>query len=115
MIGISKGMVAAAAVIAFGLVSVEDMTKGPAKPAAAHTQSQNSVSDSTVIEQGVLRERATATLRALLEQQKAERAGAKPAEKPKCLVRPEGAEPRRVVRVVQVDRPVDGAVMLEQA
>ena len=124
MIGISKGMVAAAAVIAFGLVAVEDMAKGSAKPASAHTQSQSSVSDSTVIEQSVLRERAAATLRTLLEQQQADRAATKPAERPKCseqswpyytdncLARPDGAEPRRVVRVVLVDRQADGEVIL---
>ena len=124
MIGISKGMVAAAAVIAFGLVTVEDMAKGSNTSASAHTRSQNSVSDSAVIEHGALRERATETLRALLEQQRAERAGVKPAERPKCseqswpyysnncLVRPGGPEPRRVVRVVQVDRPADGSVVL---
>jgi hypothetical protein len=59
---ISKGMVLAAAVIAFGIVSVDDLAKGSSEAQAATT-------DATVVESNALRRRAAENLRALLEQQ----------------------------------------------
>jgi hypothetical protein len=59
---ISKGMVLAAAVIGFGIVSVNDLAKGSPEAQAATT-------DATVVESNALRRRAAGNLRALLEQQ----------------------------------------------
>jgi hypothetical protein len=116
MIGISKGMVAVAALVAFGLVTVDDMAKGLAQPAQAFTQSEDAEHDDLVVRNGVLRERAATALRTLTETQEAARKAAEPTEQSTCrdqvwpyysnacLVRRDGTEPRAVIRVVQIDR-----------
>jgi hypothetical protein len=55
-------MVLAAAVVAFGIVSIDDLAKGSSEAQAAAT-------DATVVESNALRHRAAENLRALLEQQ----------------------------------------------
>jgi hypothetical protein len=116
MIGISKGMVAVAAVVAFALVTVDDMAKGLVQPAQALTHSQDAEPDAVVVRNGMLRERAATALRTLTDQQEAGKPTAEPAERSTCrdqvwpyysgacLVRRDGTEPLPVVRVVQIER-----------
>jgi hypothetical protein len=119
MIGISKGMVAVAALVAFGLVTVDDMAKGLAQPAQALTQTEDAEHDDMVVRNAVLRERAATALRTLTEKQEAAPKAAEPAEQSRCrdqvwpyysnacLVRRDGTEPKVAIRVVQLDR-LDG-------
>jgi len=126
MFGINSGMVAVAAVVAFGFVTVDDAAKGWAQPAQAFTRNHDGTSDSTVVQNGVLRERAAAALRALTEKQDANRAAAEPVGRSNChdqswpyysndcLVRVDGTEPAAVIRVVQIDRRAGDRVLAGQ-
>jgi hypothetical protein len=110
MAGVSKTMVAVSAVIAFGLVTVDDMAKGVAKPVA---QSQAATSDDIVMRDGILRARAAAALRSLTDRQQA---NSETVARPKCgeqiwpyysndcLALRDGAKPSPTIRLVRVDR-----------
>ena len=116
MVVISKGMVVASALIAFGFVVVDDMARGVTESGPALAQSHEAASDTLVVQHGILRERAVASLQALSEKQESGRRPTEPAERPtcgdqswpyyssNCLVGTDGAEPRPVIRVVQIDR-----------
>ncbi len=126
MFGINSGMVAVAAVVAFGFVTVDDAAKSWAQPAQAFTRNQDGTSDSTVVQNGILRERAAAALRALTEKQDVNRTAAEPVERPNChdqswpyysndcLVWVDGTEPAAVIRVVQIDRRAGDRVLAGQ-
>jgi hypothetical protein len=116
MVVISKGMVVASALIAFGFVVVDDMARGVTESGPALAQSHEAASDALVVQHGILRQRAAASLQALSEKQEIGRRPTEPAERPtcgnqswpyyssNCLVGTGGAEPRPVIRVVQIDR-----------
>lgn len=113
---ISKGMVVAAAAIAFGLVAVEEMAKAPIS-GASFTDARTATTDDAVVQNGALRRRAAETLRALIERQDGARTPGFPALSQKCrdqswpyysgdcLVRSGGTEITPPVRIVRVDRP----------
>lgn len=123
MVVISKGMVVAAALIAFGFVVVDDMAKGVTASGPALAQGHEAASDALVVQHGILRQRAAASLQALSEKQENGRAVTEPAGRPTCgnqswpyysndcLVGTDGAEPRPVIRVVQIDRQPAGQVV----
>jgi hypothetical protein len=102
-------MVAVSAVIAFGLVTLDDMTKGVAKPIA---QSEAAASDDIVVRDGILRARAADALHSLSDKQ----AQSEPTTGPKCseqiwpyysndcLGFRADATPSATVRVVRVDQ-----------
>ena len=72
---ISRGMVLAAAVIGFGIVSIDDMAKRSAPATVfSFTDAQAATADETVVQNGALRRRAAENLRVLMEQQEKERA-----------------------------------------
>jgi hypothetical protein len=110
MAGISKTMVAVSAVIAFGLVTLDDMTKGVAEPAL---QVGTATSDAIVMPDAVLRARAAAALHNLTDKQQAQPVPAGwnkcseqswPYYSNDCLADRNGAEPLPNIRVVRVDR-----------
>jgi hypothetical protein len=121
MVSISKGMVAVAALVAFGFVTVEDMTKGLAKSAPSFTQNQDATPDHVVVFDGALRNRAAEVLHTLTKEQAANAAASEPAASQKCreqswpyysgdcLVRQDGAGPSRV-RIVRMDRLAGGTL-----
>jgi len=123
MIVISKGMVVASALIAFGFVVVDDMARGVTESGPALAQSHEAASDALVVQRGILRLRAAASLQALSEKQQSGRRATEPAERPtcgnqswpyysnNCLVGTDGAEPPPVIRVVQIDRQPAGQVV----
>ncbi len=71
MVRISKGMAVTAALIAFGLVTVDDTARGLAKSAPSMAQFEDARSDAVVVQETALRERATAALHALRAAQNA--------------------------------------------
>lgn len=114
---ISKGMVVAAAVIAFGIVSVDDATKGfTTTPTFSFTEAQAATTDDVVVREGALRRQATETLRILTEKQESGRApGASavsqecrdqswPYYSGNCLVRGDGTDVAPAARIVRADR-----------
>jgi hypothetical protein len=115
MVGISKGMVAVAALVAFGIVTVDDMARGLATPAQSYAQTQDATADHIVLD-GALRDRAAAALRTLTERQEANRAATEakawltcheqswPYYSNDCLVRSDSAEVMPVVRIVRIER-----------
>jgi hypothetical protein len=121
MVRISKGMVAVAALVAFGFVIVEDMTKSLAKSATPFTQNQDATPDHVVVFHGALRNRAAKVLHTLTEEQKANDVASEPAASPKCreqtwpyysgrcLVRQDGAD-SSPVRIVRIDRLAGGTL-----
>jgi len=124
MVVISKGMVVASALIAFGVVIVDDMARGVTESGPALAQSHEAASDALVVQQGILRQRAVAALQTLSDKQESGgRTATEPAERPtcgnqswpyysnNCLVGTDGAEPRPVIRVVQIDRQPGGRVV----
>jgi hypothetical protein len=123
MVVISKGMVVASALIAFGFVVVDDMARGVTASGPALAQSREAASDALVVQHGTLRQRAAAALQTLSEKQEDARTPAEPAERPacgnqswpyysnNCLVGIDGAEPRPVIRVVRTDLQLAGQVV----
>lgn len=123
MVVISKGMVVASALIAFGVVIVDDMAGGVTESGPALAQSHGAASDALVVQQGILRQRAASSLQALSAKQESGQTAAEPAQRPtcgnqswpyysnNCLVGTDGAEPRPVIRVVQIDRQPGGRVV----
>jgi hypothetical protein len=113
--GISKGMVVAAAVIAFGVVTVEDIAKGLIS-APSFSEARAATTDDAVVQNGALRRRAAESLRVLLEQQASERGAQVSAASHKCreqswpyysgdcLVRRDGGRVAPVARVIGIDR-----------
>jgi hypothetical protein len=123
MVVISKGMVVASALIAFGFVVADDMARGVTESGPALAQGHGAASDALVVQQGILRQRAASSLQALSAKQESGQTAAEPAQRPtcgnqswpyysnNCLVGTDGAEPRPVIRVVQIDRQPGGRVV----
>ena len=67
---IGKGMVLMAAVIAFSIVSIDDLSTG-SSPASVYsfTEAQAATTDEAVVQSGALRRRAAENLRVLMERQ----------------------------------------------
>ena len=85
MVGISKANVMIAAVVAFGLVTVDDTASGLAKSSPAVTQFQDA-RDEIIVQEAGLRARAAAALEALVIRQNAKSAEPvlAPAAQSKC-------------------------------
>ena len=67
---IGKGMVLVAAVIAFGIASIDDLSTG-SSPASifSFTDAQAATTDEAVVQSGALRRRAAENLRVLMQRQ----------------------------------------------
>jgi hypothetical protein len=120
---INKGMVIAAAAIAFGIVAVDDVTRSLV-PAASSTEALSATTDGVAVENALLRRRATETLRILLEKQQGDATPKLPALSQKCreqswpyysdecLVRSDGTRVAPAARIVAIDRPAAGPVQV---
>jgi hypothetical protein len=124
MVSISKGMVATAALIAFALVTVDDTTRGLAKPAPSLAQFQDATLDAVVIQESAMRQRAAAALRELTARQKAKsveqgmapvaeancREQTWPYYSGNCLMRDSGTQVTAAVRVIAIQRVADNSM-----
>jgi hypothetical protein len=121
MVGISKGMAAVAAVVAFGLVTVDDFVGALAKSAPSLAQTEDATTDAAVVQEAALRERAAQALRDLIAKQGATRAEPEsagmatvagpncreqtwPYYSGACLVRGTESPVRTAIRVVAIER-----------
>jgi hypothetical protein len=66
---IIKGMVLAAAAIAFGIVSVADLANGSSPASVFSLTEPAAATDQSVVQNGALRRRAAENLRVLMERQ----------------------------------------------
>jgi ectoine hydroxylase-related dioxygenase (phytanoyl-CoA dioxygenase family) len=125
MVGISKRMAAIAAVIAFGLVTVDDIVGALAKSAPSLAQIQDATTDDAVVQEAALRERAAGALRALTAKQAAKRAEPEvasvaapncreqtwPFYSGDCLVRDADARVPRTIRIVGIESVADRSTL----